>query len=450
MIKRASHWTSSEVARAVGGTLLGPDDLELTGVSTDTRDALEHSLFVALTGERFDAHDFVDRAVEGGASALLVSKDVSVPPGVAVIRVEDTLFALGELARAHRGRMNARVIGLTGSNGKTTTKEMLAAVLGVGWKTLKTEGNLNNLIGVPMTVLGMTREHDVAVIEMGMNTPGEIGRYTQIADPDVGLVINVGPAHIGRLGSMEAIAKAKGELYAGLRSDAVAVVNADDPWVVQVASDVARRVTFGRERGEVRLLNVTDAEGGQKIEVSVAGDRIEATIPFEGEHNAVNATAAIAAAHALGAPLDWAGSGLPSSARIAGRLSFVTVGPYVLVDDCYNANAASMAAAIKTASARAKREGRRFVALLGEMRELGEFSEEQHASVGRLAAEHAALVASFGPLAKPIGGRHEDEDVDALYTWLRSELRDGDLILIKGSRGMRMERFVRRLEEEVG
>lgn len=450
MIARASQWSAAEVARAVGGALSGPEDLQLTSVSTDTRDALSHSLFVALVGERFDAHDFLDRALDGGASALLVSRDVAAPPGVAVIRVEDTLFALGELARAHRARMNTRVIGLTGSNGKTTTKEMLGAILQVGWRTLKTEGNLNNLIGVPMTVLGATPEHEVAVIEMGMNTPGEIGRYTEIADPDVGLVINVGPAHIGRLGSMQAIAEAKGELYAGLRPDAIAVVNADDPWVVKVASVVPRRVTFGRDRGEVRLLDVVSTEGGQRISVSVDGDRIEGTIPFEGAHNAMNATAAIAAAHALGAPLEWAAQGLPNAARVARRLSFEAVGPYLVVDDCYNANAASMAAAIETVAARAKREGRRFVALLGEMRELGTFSDQQHEAVGRLAAQHAQVVASFGPLAKPIGGHHEPEDADALYVWLKAELMDGDVILVKGSRGIRMEQFVERLREEVG
>ncbi len=461
LIARASEWTSREVAEVVGGALTGPEDLRIAGIATDTRDALAGCLFVALRGERFDAHDFVEGAVAKGARALLVERAVEAPSELAVIRVPDSLFALGELAQAHRKRMPARRVALTGSNGKTSTKEMLAAILAVGLRTLKTEGNLNNLIGLPMTVLGIGAEHEVAVIEMGMNTPGEIARYTEIVDPDVGMVINVGPAHIGMLGSMEAIARAKGELYRGLRPDAIAVVNADDPHVVKAVEETGaeRRLSFGRGDADVRLLSAVDWGDGQRIGVAVATEAIDVEVPLAGAHNALNATAAIAAAHALGAPLEWAIQGLPRTSRVARRLSAETVGPYLLVDDCYNANAASMTAALTTVGARAAREGRRLVALLGEMRELGGFSAELHASVGRTAVESGAvLVAAFGPEAQPIAeaaatagvdARHEAGDLEALFSWLRDRLQPRDVILVKGSRGIRMERFIERLKQEV-
>jgi UDP-N-acetylmuramoyl-tripeptide--D-alanyl-D-alanine ligase len=461
LIWRASEWTSGEVADAVGGELIGPADLRIAGISTDTRDALTDSLFVALRGERFDAHDMIADAIARGAAALLVQREAS--SSVPTIRVKDTLYALGELAKAHFKRMNARAVALTGSNGKTTTKEMLAAILSQGKWTLKTEGNLNNLIGLPMTILGLTKEHEVAVIEMGMNTPGEIARYTEIAQPSVGMVINVGPAHIGMLGSLEAIARAKGELYRGLSRDAIAVVNADDPHVVKAAeeSPAEARLTFGRSEGAgVRLIGSVEHDDGQKITVSIAGAAHEVEVPFAGEHNAMNATAAIAAAHAMGVPIAWAIAGLPKAAKVARRLAVETVGPYLLVDDCYNANEASMAAALKTVGARAKREGRRMIALLGEMRELGKFSDEYHGVVGQIAAESgAAVVAAFGPLARPIAdaamkhgaiAKHEADDVEKLFGWLQGNLRPRDVILVKGSRGIKMERFIERLKQEIG
>ena len=449
MIARASQWTSSEVAAAVSGRLSGPD-VPVLGVSTDTRDALKNCLFVALSGDRFDAHQFLDRAISGGAAAVLVSEEVVVPPHVACIQVEDTLFALGELARAHRSRMPARIVALTGSNGKTTTKEMLAAILSVGWRTLRTEGNLNNLIGVPMTLLGLASKHEAAVVEMGMNVPGEIARYTEIAQPEVGMVINVGPAHIGNLGSMEAIAQAKGELFKGLPSSGVSVVNANDPWVVRIADGRTTTVSFGSKDADVVLKGTSAGREGQNLQLEIKGSEVEAWLPFLGPHNALNAAAAAAAAQAMGAPLSWIAEGLPKTSPVDGRLRFESIGPYVVVDDCYNANAASMKAAIETVARQACQEGRRFVALLGEMRELGAFSDEHHREVGNLAAEHAAVVGAFGPMAKPMAARHEVEDVDALYTWFREQLRDGDFILVKGSRGIQMERFIHRLRKDVG
>lgn len=475
MIQRACPWTSGEIAKATGGELLGAASRPLSGVATDTRDPLAGQLFVALSGERFDGHDFLAAAIEKGAASLLVSRaglerarsSGFVLGDVPCIVTEDSLRGLGDLGHAHRLKFRIPVLALTGSNGKTTTKELLSAVLAVSSAVLKTEGNLNNLIGVPMTLLGLTGAHRAAVIEMGMNQKGEIARYTEITEPDLGLVLNVGPAHIGMLGSLEAIADAKGELYRGLdRTRGIAVVNADDPLVMRAAraSGVERVRTFGRsEAADVRLLSSapsSDAAGGQSASFSIDGRGLSVELPMPGEHNALNAAAAIAAATATaGAPLpvslDDLARGLPKAMRIGRRMIFESIGKLELVDDCYNANSASMRAAIDTVSGRAIQRGRRFVALLGEMRELGDYAAAEHRSVGEaLVDKGAKLVGTFGPLARPIadaarrGGieaHHEDEDAAAMLAWLDPRLQDGDVVLVKGSRGIRMERFVEQL-----
>ncbi len=440
----------------MGGELSGPDRRTLSGVSTDTRDPLAGRLFVALVGDRFDAHDFLDKAVSEGAAGLVVARGRAAgldAPDVAIIEVDDTLVALGDLARAHRRRLGTPVVALTGSNGKTTTKELLAGILSRSNATLKTQGNLNNLIGVPMTVLGIDQGHAVAVVEMGMNQPGEIARYTEICEPVVGMVINVGPAHIGELGSIEAIAAAKGELFAGLGADAVRVVNADDANVVRVATAGPRR-TFGRAVGvDVRLVaHAALGEDRQRVELEIDGRALTVQIPFAGAHNAMNATAAIAAATAAPVPVsdDDIVQGLASVAPVARRLVPKKVGPYLVIDDCYNANGASMVAALETVASR----GRRFGALLGEMRELGTHSAAEHRRVGEAAARlGAAFVVSFGPEARAIAEgasavktHHEDDDFEAAFAALTAELADGDVLLVKGSRGIRMERFIDRLE----
>jgi UDP-N-acetylmuramoyl-tripeptide--D-alanyl-D-alanine ligase len=472
VIARACPWTVAEVARAVGGEVDGDGRTGLLGISTDTRDALQGYLFVALAGERFDAHDFLHDAKKAGAAAILASRGPSSGElGVPVIRVTDTLRALGDLAAAHRNKLSLPIVALTGSNGKTTTKEMIGAILGASRSVLKTEGNLNNLIGVPLTIFGIAGAHRAAVIEMGMNTRGEIARYTEIARPDIGLVTNVAPAHIGMLGSLEAIADAKGELYDGLDKErAIAVVNADDREVVRVArrSGVKRVRTFGRGAdADVRLVSAapsfTDDGAAQKVVFSIDGRPLELELMIPGEHNALNAAAAIAASTApipagFAATMDDIRRGLPAAVRVARRMVFEALGPYLLVDDCYNANSASMRAAIETVAGRVRQKGGRFVALLGEMRELGAFAKQEHEQVGEaVAASGARVVAAFGALASPIAeaasragvaAHHEVDDVEALFSWLRPRLEPGDVILVKGSRGMKMERFIDKLRKE--
>ena len=468
MITRAAKWTSQAVADATSGTLNGRPRRALEGVSTDTREAQDGRLFIALSGPNFDAHDFLGTAVEKGAKGLLISKSFrgALPDGdYDVIRVKDVLTALGDLGRAHRRRWGGPVFALTGSNGKTTTKEMAAAILAVSRSVLKTAGNLNNLIGVPMTLLGLESHHEAAVVEMGMNRLGEIARYTEIAEPNAGVVINIGPAHIGELGSIQNIAQAKGELYQGLAAHAHQVVNVDDPLVLMVAKAAERSSrrtrTFGRApHANVCLVEATDApEGGQRVKLTVDGQAIEFQLPLAGAHNAQNAAAAVALVTALDnvkVSLDDVVKGLEGVQIVGGRMRAEKVGPYLVIDDSYNANSASMQAAIETMAKQAARQSRRLVAVLGEMREQGSFSESEHRRVGDAAVRHGvAVLAAFGPDALPMAdavaaakvpSRHEASDADALFDWLRTQLQDGDIVLVKGARGIRMEQFIERLK----
>ena len=466
MIARGASFDVAEVAFATGGRLeprdAGPG--RVTGVCTDTRDELAGRLFVALVGERFDAHDFLERAVEAGAAALLVGEAglarvggrAALDPRVDVVVVPDTLRALGDLARHHRRGTTGPVVALTGSNGKTSTKEILRAVLSRSRSVLATDGNLNNLIGLPLTLLGLEPEHEVCVAEMGMNAKGEIARMVEIAEPTVGLVTNVGTAHIGELGSIEAIASAKGEMFRGLAPEATAVANADDPRVMEQLGDRAAR-TFGRAFGaDVRLLGAEPAAAGQRIRLSVDGAVVEARLSLVGAHNAMNAAAAVAAATAAAPELDpeTLARGLEAAQAAAGRLTVRRLAELTVIDDAYNANAHSALAAIDTARTLAP-EGR-LVAAFGAMKELGTFSEAAHREVGEaLARAGARVVATFGPEARALadaasaGGvaaHHEDADFDALGDWLSGQLRPGDVVLIKGSRATRMERLIPRLE----
>ncbi|MBK8013397.1 MAG: UDP-N-acetylmuramoyl-tripeptide--D-alanyl-D-alanine ligase [Deltaproteobacteria bacterium] len=474
MTRREGRWRLDFIAASIGAELPpGADPArELTSVATDSREAGLGSVFFALVGPNFDGHDFLPTTVEAGASAVVVRRETFLAKrdhlrlGNAVpLVVSDPLIALGDWARAHRHRSQTPIYALTGSNGKTTAKEMLASILGVSRSVLKTEGNLNNLIGVPMTILGIDATHEAAVVEMGMNARGEIAQLTSIADPDVGLVLNVGPAHIGQLGSLAEIGNAKGELYAGLdRERAIAIVNVDDPEVMRVAgvSGFPRIRTFGASAGaNVRLGHrVAIDERSQHITLSVDGRALELRLPFPGRHNALNAAAAAAAATARedGATPEEVVEGLARAEGLKGRLRMNKIGPYVVVDDAYNANAASLGAAIETVAGEATRRGVGWVALIGEMRELGVFSAQEHASVGKAIGKASArVVMAFGAEAEPVAVwaakagldvHHEIDDVEAAWRWVRPRLRAGDLILVKGSRGSRMERFIERLAAE--
>jgi UDP-N-acetylmuramoyl-tripeptide--D-alanyl-D-alanine ligase len=465
-------WTGRDVSEATGadGTLaLGR---VFNAVCTDSRRIEPGCLFIALRGPRHDAHDFAAGAIERGAGAVLVER---IPAGVdatRVLRVADTLRALGDLAAWTRRRWGGTVVALTGSNGKTTTKEMLASICAgaYGGAVCKTQGNLNNLIGLPLTILGLGGDERAAVLEMGMNAPGEIARMTEIAAPDVGVITNVGPAHLEGLGSIEGVAKAKGELFAGMQRDATIAVNMDDPWVARLAADFpGRRIEFGEGR-EVTARDALD-RGWDEIafRLEVGGRAAAVRLAMAGLHNVQNALAAAAAAHALGLDLDVIVAGLEAAVAPAMRMEVVRLANGVtVVNDAYNANPASTLAALRAV---AHMPGRA-IAVLGEMRELGAASAALHRDIGRAAAEigFAVLLAVGSEAehtaagARAAGGMmeiHVCPDAATAAETVAVLWRPGDAILVKGSRGpdteegvrrygARMVEVVRRLEEKGG
>ena len=453
----AARFSDEEVAKAIGAhSRAGAAPAAYTGVCTDTRSLTPGCLFVALQGERFDAHTFLAQARAGGAAAAVVRDDRTLPPlpgSFPMYVVTDTLEALGALARFHRQRFRIPVAAVGGSNGKTTTKEMVGAILATRGPALKTEGNLNNEIGVPLTLLRLEPSHVAAVIEVGMNHPGEITRLTRIVQPQAGLITVVQPEHLEGLGSLEGVAEAEGELFRELGPESIAVVNQDDALIpAQAARSQARKLTFGRTPGvDVQLLAVeTLGLEGLQATVRYQGKAWPVRLHFIGEHNALNATGAFAVGLALGYSPEECARGLEMARPYARRLNVVEgLGGITVVDDCYNANPASMDAALDTLRTLVP-SGARAVAVLGDMLELGSGELEDHRALGERTVGKAQLVAFFGPRSKKgfqaassLGdaAAHFTE-VEPMVAWLEPRLKAGDVVLVKGSRGMRLERVV--------
>jgi UDP-N-acetylmuramoyl-tripeptide--D-alanyl-D-alanine ligase len=456
-------FTASDLISATGGRWIGTPPASVAGISTDTRAIAPGSAFVALRGERFDGHDFLADAARAGAACAVVAAGRAAlgAEGLPLLAVPDTLEALGGIARHHRRRFAIPVVGVTGSNGKTTTREMIAAILATRGPVLKTEGNLNNEVGVPLTLFRLGPEHQAAVIEMGMSHRGEIARLAAIAEPRVGVVTNAFAAHLEGLGSVDGVADAKGELYKGLPPDGIVVANADDPRMLAKARKSGRKVlTFSGRRdaeADVALLDVLSQEpDGMTFLLGIGTKELTVRLPLVGEHNAVNAAAAAAAALALGCSDREIVRGLAGVRPVGRRLRVERLPSGVLlVDDCYNANPASMRAALRTLGQLAR--GGRALAALGDMLELGASEEELHRELGRdAAAAGLAALATFGPRTRltheaallagldPSAAFHT-EDPQALAGFLRERLRPGDALLVKGSRGMKLERLVEAL-----
>ena len=436
-------WLSlKQIAAMVDGRLKG-DDVAVDEVSTDTRTLAPGSLFIALRGERYDAHDFISADLP--AAAVMVDREVAT--ALPQVIVDDTHDALGRLAAAWRARLTMPVIGLTGSNGKTTVKEMIAAILGVKGRVLATKGNLNNDIGLPLSLLAVRPEHDYAVLEMGANHFGEIDYLTKIASPDVALITNAGPAHLEGFGTIEGVSRAKGELFAGLGEDGVAVINADDTY-----ADYWRSLNAGRRVCTFGLDHEADFHGdwqpGAPLSLSAAGGAISIELPLPGRHNASNALAAAAATSAVGVSLEDIKRGLEAMHAVAGRLQ-AKIGHKGarVIDDTYNANPASLRAAIEVLAAMS---GERWL-VLGDMRELGEDVDALHAQAGEQAREagidHVYSLGENSRCASEAfgGGAQHFEDADTLIKSLREALGSSVTVLVKGSRGMRMERVVQGL-----
>jgi UDP-N-acetylmuramoyl-tripeptide--D-alanyl-D-alanine ligase len=437
----------SEVERAVRGRLIG-NDAGFRGAGTDTRTLSPGALFFALKGERYDAHDMLDAALAAGAAGLVVSRDVATD--APRVLVDDTRAALGGLARAWRSRFDIPVLAITGSNGKTTTKEMLASILRTQGPTLATAGNLNNDIGVPLTLFQLGAEHRHAVIEMGANRPNDIADLVAIALPTVALVTMCGPAHLEGFGDIAGVAIAKGKIYTRLPADGVAVINADDAYAAQwraTAGDV-RILTFGLgPEVDVSARDIEhDAIGaGSRFTLRVGAAERLVRLPFDGLHNVRNALAAAAAAHAIGVPLEDIVDGLETASRVKGRLNLKrSRGGMRLIDDSYNANPASVAAAIELL---ARQPNARWL-VFGDMGELGGGAADAHRQVGlearaagvdrlfAIGAEARAAADAFGD------GATWYADVDAALPDLLALDGADATLLIKASRFMQLDRIV--------
>ncbi len=440
------NWLLSDIAQAISARQVGAD-VTVYGVSTDTRAAAGGLLFVALKGERFDAHDFLDRALAAGAAALVVSDETRLPAGAAALVVEDTRLALGWIAAVWRRRFTLPVLAVTGSNGKTTTKEMIAAILkaAFGNAVLATRGNLNNDIGLPLTLLGLNAGHRAAVIEMGMNHPGEIAYLAPLGAPTVAVVTNAQRAHLEGMGDLDEVAREKGAIYGGLTAGGVAVINADDAYadywrgvaaphaVLTFAIDQAADV-----RGEVR-------QHGLDMTVHLTAPQGEADIPLRvlGRHNARNAVAAAAACLAAGIALDAVAAGLSGFTGVKGRLQRrAGENGAVVLDDTYNANPDSVRAGIDVLASTIGRK----ILVLGDMGEIGEASAQYHDEVGGYAKSQGVdRLLTLGEVSR-IAARNFGEGaqsfatVEDLVAVLRPELTPDTTVLVKGSRFMKMER----------
>jgi len=459
-----------DIRKAAGAVMIpGHREGKFLGVSTDSRNITKGNLFVALVGEHFDGHDFLKTAVAAGASGVVIQRDRkgkvnSLPSDVTVLRVDDTLKALGDIARYWRMKFKVPVVAITGSSGKTTTKEMVATVLGQTKTVLKNEGNLNNLIGLPLTLFRLDARHEAVVLEMGTNRRGEIRRLTEIAEPDIGIITNVGSAHLEGLKSLEMIREEKGALFNTMAGRGVAVINIDDPnlshWGERWAG---RKITFGiRRPADVYAEHITHEGEKGTIFTLVAGKTSrEITVATIGNHNIYNALAAAAAARACGIPFDKICRGLMSFRPVPGRMEVHRLknGAFI-INDAYNANPASVGEALKTL--RELKGESRSVVVLGDMLELGDQSERLHEDIGRMIGETGvgkvflrgqfARAVAQGAMKKGLRGDqiHFDLSPEEITESLRRGLGEGDWVLVKGSRRMKMEEVVQEIIGKIG
>lgn len=455
-------FTVDEILSATQGRWIGGEKKKVvfSGLSIDSRKIKPGELFIALRGDRFNGHDFIGQALEAGAAGVVFSEDRNLDfKSKVFIRVSDTLWALQEIARAHRSKFNIPLIAITGSNGKTTTKELAASILAQKYRLLKNEGNLNNHIGVPLTLLRLESTHEVAVIEMGINRPGELTRLGEIAHPQAALITNVGPTHLEFLGDVAGVARAKGELLETLTPQGVAILNIDDEHYSVLASRVkGERITFGlRPEAHVTAseLNFYPDRGTTfklRMRINQKTQEGQVALRVMGRHNVYNALAAAAVGLYLGMQLDMIRQGLEDFRPVSMRSQLLELGGFHILNDCYNANPASMRAAIETLAGLGS-QGRQ-IAVLGDMLELGGLSEAAHRemglavakagihrliTVGKLAREMACGALSGGMEARRVICCELPEEAGKV---LLEIARPGDYILVKGSRGMKMERLI--------
>jgi len=461
-------WTLEEILTATGGRVAKQASAtRFDEIVTDSSKVKTGSVFIALKGERFDGHRFVKDAISRGAGCLVVHQAPRAVDlrRVTAVKVPDTLRALGDLAHFRRQQYRPKVLAITGSNGKTTTKEMLAAILQrasldgrlLQGRVLTTEGNFNNLVGLPLTLLRLRKRHRVVVVEMGTNRPGEIQRLAEIAAPDVALITSVAPAHLEGLSSLAGVAKEKGALFSGMRTGGTIVVNLDDPWVRRLGERFSgEKITYG-EGGQIRAeYRSLLASGAMRFTLRAGHQRAQIRLNFVGQHNIANAVAASAMAYSLGIHLPMIRRGLARVKPYSMRMQLENWRGVGIINDAYNANPASMIAAIKTLAQISSRGQR--IAVLGDMFELGKQSRREHRRLGNQLAQapvdRAYLLGEWAPDVRKgalRGGMKSDQVIvgeshSDIGKRLRDQLKKGDWLLIKGSRGMKMETVLTELK----
>lgn len=449
--------TLKDVLSATGGALLQSRASSFSGVSTDSRQIKKDDLFIPIIGEKFDGHKFIVSALKKGASGTLTSdKKMALPKDKTVILVKDTLKAYHQIARAYKEKFRIPFIGVTGSSGKTTTKDMLASILSRSGKTLKTEENFNNEIGVPKTLLTLNKTHRYAVIEMAMQGLGEIEELAWIARPDVAVITNVGSAHMESLGTEKNIAKAKGEILKFQKKKDIAILPADDKYFSYLKKKAKGKVlSFGIDSpADVSAKDIRYLCDSSNFTIESKDLKVQIDLPLPGKHNIYDTLAAAAAAHAAGIKPDQIKKGLESFKLSSKRLNIINVDGIRIIDDTYNANPDSMAASLSILE---NYPGRR-IAVLGDMLELGKIAKKSHENIGRFAANLniESLVAvgnlskytAMGAKAGGLKNVHSSKTNGEAVAILKKMTRPNDTILIKGSRGMRMEKIVEALKGE--
>ncbi|MTI81411.1 MAG: UDP-N-acetylmuramoyl-tripeptide--D-alanyl-D-alanine ligase [Firmicutes bacterium] len=452
-------FTISEIASAINGNIVqGDAGQTVDNVSIDSRSIQPGDLFFALVGENHDGHRYVSNAVEAGARALVLSQTLSDSPNnIPVIMVDDTLEALQQLARYNRIQFEIPVIGITGSNGKTTTKDLVSAVLSKKYRVLKTKGNFNNEIGLPLTLLQLSEEYNAAVVEMGMRGLGQIDQLCSISRINAGIITNIGETHLEILGSVDNIAKAKGEILKHIPTSGFALIPANS----KLAQEQARHcsgsvISFGENcQGDFTATNISLSDQGSSFTVCTPVGEMEMVLPIPGRHNISNAMAAVAVGVELGMTLQQCADGLKDVEISAMRLQVLNIDQLLIINDSYNANPDSTRAALTTLKDLAGK--RRRVAVLGSMFELGDREQKGHYETGETAADVDLLVA-VGKLAREIvrGAKdtgmpsdrvHWFADNHSAANYLKHNLKPEDVILVKGSRGMKMEEIVEYIKE---
>ncbi|MBR6769471.1 MAG: UDP-N-acetylmuramoyl-tripeptide--D-alanyl-D-alanine ligase [Clostridia bacterium] len=449
-----------EIAEITGGTIVNFTDVKIKHITTDSRDVPSGALFIAIRGERFDGNEYLASAFEKGAVCALAERVPNDVNGCVVV-VKDTRLALGQLAKAYKEKISPLTVAVTGSVGKTTTKEFIYAVLSEKYNTLKTSGNFNNEIGLPMTLLGLSFDHNAVVLEMGMSGSGEIDYLSRIAVPNIGVVTNIGTSHIGQLGSREAIRDAKLEIRNGFAKDGILILNADEP----LLAGVEGALYVGKENpnADCRIENIVEGEKGSAFDLVIRNEKYESiTIPVVGEHNVLNAAFAWQVGMLAGLGEFEIRRGLMRFKNPGMRQNIFESNGITVMEDCYNAAPESMQASLKVLSNMAKRKKCRSVAVLGDMKELGKYAKEAHQKVGAAVAaydidvlvafgKHAAYIAEsalrFGLNAENVYVFPDEGDVDSPGRAILRIIRRSDIVLFKGSRAMAMERLVAYLKK---